>query len=327
MINPLAPNAPLPGATDRVLRRMNPWWQGDAAPLLPPHRRHLVGQIRRRLASRLAPIVVVRGARQIGKTTSQLHLLTDLLAEGVPARRILRVQFDELGSLRGLGEDPVLRLVAWFERAILGKSLNQAARDDEATFLFFDEVQNLSRWAPQLKALVDSSTTQVLVTGSSALRIELGRDSLAGRITTLEAGVLSLTEIGQLRGIPLGEPWLADNGLAPLAQRDFWLGLAAHGGAHRQARDAVFAAFAARGGYPVGHARADVPWAQLADQLNENVIRRVIQHDLRLGERGRRRDAALLEEVFRQVWPLDGASARDSHDGRRSAARAGREPR
>jgi hypothetical protein len=29
------------------------------------------------------------------------------------------------------------------------------------------------------------------------------------------------------------------------------------------------------------------------------VIRRVIQHDLRLGERGRKREAPLLEEVFR----------------------------
>src|SRR5262249_27058392 len=40
-------------------------------------------------------------------------------------------------------------------------------------------------------------------------------------------------------------------------------------------------------------------WAYLADQLNETVIRRVIQHDLLSGERGRQRDAPLLEEVFR----------------------------
>lgn len=295
------PTVVLPGATEHTLRRMNPWWQGEAAPVLPPHRRHLVAQIRRRLASGLAPIVVVRGARQIGKTTSQLHVLTDLLREGVPSQRILRVQFDELGSLRGVGPDPVLRLVDWFEQAILGKSLNQSARDAEPTFIFLDEVQNLAGWAAQLKALVDMSTTQVIVTGSSALRIELGRDSLAGRITTIEAGVLSLTEIGQLRGIALNEPWLPDNGVAPLAREDLWRDLGAHGRAHAEARDAVFAAFSDRGGYPLGHARADVPWEQLADQLNENVIRRVIQHDLRVGERGRRRDPALLEEVFRQV--------------------------
>lgn len=40
-------------------------------------------------------------------------------------------------------------------------------------------------------------------------------------------------------------------------------------------------------------------WSLIADQLNETVIKRVIQHDLRVGTRGRKRDAQLLEELFR----------------------------
>ena len=47
------------------------------------------------------------------------------------------------------------------------------------------------------------------------------------------------------------------------------------------------------------HAHPEVSWPEIADQLNETVIRRVIQHDLRLGDRGRKRDPQLLEEVFR----------------------------
>jgi predicted AAA+ superfamily ATPase len=57
--------------------------------------------------------------------------------------------------------------------------------------------------------------------------------------------------------------------------------------------------YSARGGYPIAQERADRPWPEVADQLNDTVIRRVIQHDLRLGERGRKRDPNLLEEVFR----------------------------
>ena len=49
----------------------------------------------------------------------------------------------------------------------------------------FDEVQNLRDCAPQLKSLVDHAATTVLVTATSALRIEAGRDSLAGRITSI----------------------------------------------------------------------------------------------------------------------------------------------
>lgn len=297
---PLSPSVRLPGEVGLTLRRLNPWWEGKPGPALPRHRRHLVQQIHTRLANRLAPIVVVRGARQIGKTTSQLHVLEDLVARGVPPRQIFRVQFDELAELGGFN-DPILRLVDWYEATILGKTLNEAAHAGEPTYLFFDEVQNLPGWAPQLKALVDSSTTQILVTGSSALRIELGRDSLAGRITTIEAGVLSLTEIARIRGDDAGAPVLIDNGVEKLLHAEFWRELAAHGRRIAPARDRAFGWFSERGGYPLGHARADVGWPDIADQLNENVVRRVIQHDLRVGERGRKRDPDLLEEVFRLV--------------------------
>lgn len=291
----------------RDLQRMNPWWEGKPLPVLPPTKRHLVGTIHNRLSTRLAPIVVVRGPRQIGKTTAQLHVVQDLLERGVPPRNIFRVQCDELPEMSSLSE-PLLRLVDWFEGAVLKKTLNEAAHQRQPTFLFFDEVQNLKNWAPQLKSLVDSCTTQVLVTGSSALRIELGRDSLAGRITTIEAGVLSLTEIGLFHGLPLGEPFLADNGLEPLTQITFWQALVKHGQDHRDPRNQAFRWFSQRGGYPLVDQRADVPWGKLADQLNETVIRRVIEHDLRVGDRGRKRDAPLLEEVFRLACRYVGQS-------------------
>lgn len=294
---PLYPHLRLAPELVLDLQRMNPWWEGRPQQVLPETRRHLVGQMKRRLASGLAPIVVVRGPRQIGKTTAQLQVLQDLLESGVAPERILRVQCDELPELSRLSE-PILRIVDWYEANVLGATLNEAAHAGRITHLFFDEVQNLTDWATQLKTLVDTSTCQVLVTGSSALRIELGRDSLAGRISTLEAGVLSLTEIGLFRGFDCGAPFLADNGLEPLTDKGFWLDLGLHGEA-QVGRDDAFRRFSEVGGYPLVHKSTGASWGQLADQLNENVIRRVIQHDLRVGERGRKRDAQLLEELFR----------------------------
>jgi len=288
----------LPSELVEDLRRQNPWWEGRALPELPPYRRHLVRQIQRRLEWKLAPVVVVRGPRQIGKTTAQLHWIEDILKSGVKGDRILRVQFDDLREM-GDFDSPILRIADWFERTILGSTFNEAARRGAPVFLLLDEVQNLDSWAPQLKSLVDSSTVQVVVTGSSALRIEAGRDSLAGRITSLEAGTLSLTEIAALRGLDLGEPYLKDNGVEALTHASFWTGLREHGQSWQETRDAAFAAFSERGGYPLAHLRATAPWEQVADQLNETVIKRVIQHDLRVGERGRKRDPALLEELFR----------------------------
>src|SRR5436305_6096777 len=239
---------------------------------LPATRRHLVGQIHRRLDMRLAPAVVVRGPRQIGKTTAQLQVIADLLLQGVPPRNVFRVQADQLSAIEAVTE-PILRLADWYEESVLGETLNALARRGEPTYLVFDEIQNLDRWAPQLKSLVDHSVTRVLITGSSALRIEQGRDSLAGRITTIEAGALSLTEISAFRGMDLGGPFLADNGLEPLTRQDFWAALREHGKTVAAVRDRTFRWFSERGGYPLVHQRTVLEWPSLADQPSEPALR------------------------------------------------------
>ncbi|MFN8454906.1 MAG: AAA family ATPase [Anaerolineae bacterium] len=63
----------------------------------------------------LAPITVLRGPRQVGKTTLQEQIIYHLLHnEHVTPRRIFRVQFDDIVSLRGSG-DHILTLCRWFE--------------------------------------------------------------------------------------------------------------------------------------------------------------------------------------------------------------------
>jgi predicted AAA+ superfamily ATPase len=257
----------------------------------------------------IAPIVVVRGPRQVGKTTAQFQIISDLLEEGLPPTNILRVQFDELASIQKI-QDPILTISDWFEQNITTKSFNTLAQEGRRAYLFFDEVQNLEGWPAQLKSLVDNTAVKVIVTGSSALRIEMGRDSLAGRINTVEAGVLSLTEIGALRNLNTIDPFLPDNGLSPLIDKEFWRALRAHGQTNAAFREESFRHFSERGGYPLVHQKSDVDWPLLADQLNETVIKRVIQHDLRVGSRGRKRDAQLLEELFRLVCRYAGQAPR-----------------
>ncbi len=280
------------------LHRDNPWWKGEKGIVLPSVRRDFVDTIHRRLTLRLAPIVVVRGPRQVGKTTAQLQVIDDLLARGLSPTQILRVQCDALPELTRLSE-PILRIVEWYESHVLGKSLNAAAHANQPTFLFLDEVQNLADWAVQLKHLVDNVTTQVVVTGSSALRIEQGRDSLAGRINTIEVGTLTLREIAAIRFGSRIPAALGEGNVEELSRKEAWVALREHGLHYRDIRDKAFDAFADRGGYPLVHKNATAPWPDVASQLNETVIKRVIQHDLRVGERGRKRDPSLLQELFR----------------------------
>lgn len=288
----------LPPALTEFVRSTNPWWEGKPGRVLPPFRRWAFAAARTKLEAGLAPIVVLRGPRQVGKTTIQEQLIQEYLKEGVEPRRLFRLQFDELPPLKDL-DTPILTLCRWFENRILGETFNEAAHARHPAYFFLDEVQNLDAWAPQLKSLVDHHTVHVLVTGSSALRIEAGRDSLAGRITQLDLGPLLLREIAEMRGQGSVGATLPDNGLATLLDIEWWKGLRVHGIRHREIRDAAMRDYSERGGYPIAQERADRPWPEIADQLNDTVIRRVIQHDLRLGERGRRRDPNLLEEVFR----------------------------
>ena len=290
----------LPAELVAFLWDSNPWWRDRPMRDLPPFRRWLFEHALHRLLSGLAPVTVLRGPRQVGKTTLHEQIIQHLVADqGVDPRRIFRVQFDETTLFKVFG-DPVLGLCRWFEANILGGTFNERARAGEPAFLFLDEVQNLDNWAPQVKAFVDHHTVRVLLTGSSALRIERGRDSLAGRISTLEMGPLTLREIAVLREYGEVQPLLPINGLDRLRTPAFWEEVRERGARNRAVRDQAFAAFSERGGYPVAQVRSDESWEELADYLNETVIRRVIQHDLRASVRpGRKRDESLLEEVLR----------------------------
>lgn len=289
----------LPESLVNDLLRANPWWHGKPGRLLPKYQRSFVQRIQERLKLDLAPIIVVRGPRQVGKTTAQEQIIQDLLRDGVNPRHILRAQFDELPAFSGLDE-PLIRIADWYEQHIARATLNAISKSSGPTYLFFDEVQNLASWAEQLKYLVDHSSVKVVVTGSSALRIERGRDSLAGRIQTIEVGTLTLSEIAHIRSSKRLPTLLSDTSdLRHLADQELWRDLGALGERSSTIRDDAFRCFSERGGYPLVHANAGAPWSLVAAQLNETVIKRVIQHDLRIGPRGRARDSSLLEELFR----------------------------
>ena len=108
-----------------------------------------------------------------------------------------------------------------------------------------------------------------------------------------------LREIAALRSGVNTTPSWTDRENGNLLKPEFWLDARAEGLRDAEARTLAFAAFSERGAYPVAHERPDIPWHELADHLNETVIKRAIQHDLRIGSRGQKRDERLLEEVFR----------------------------
>ena len=287
-----------PGVTE-LLYDMNPWWREDAGPPTPPMRRWCFKALLRWLKADQPPIVVLRGPRQVGKTTLLVQMVEALLEEGVEPLRILRVQFDDLPSMRALPE-PMLSISRWFQNRILRKTFNEAAREGRKAYILFDEVQNVANWSVQLKHLVDINAVSVMVTGSSALSIRKGQESLAGRMTTIDLGPLLLREVAEMRGIGGIEPWMENNDAERLLDREFWSGLKEYGVKNRAVRDPAFSVFSERGGYPHPCVTTDIDWSEIANYLNESIIERVVAKDLlRLGGRGAKRDPHLLRETFR----------------------------
>ncbi len=280
------------------LRDMNPWWQGAWGSHLPPTRRWAFQSLRAWLKTGLTKVTVLRGPRQVGKTTVLEQIILALLQEGIAPHRIFRVQFDSLPPLKKIPL-PILELSRWYSEAILGQSFHQAAESGQPCYLFFDELQNLVEWSSQLKQLVDLHPIRVMATGSSALRIAEGRDSLAGRIYTFEMGPLLLREIAQFQNWGSIPPFMPPNGLSPLKQKEFWQELRAFGEQHRELRRKTFATFSARGAYPLAHLEAEQQWERTADLLNETVIQRVLQHDLRQSKAAHKSNEHLLESIFR----------------------------
>jgi predicted AAA+ superfamily ATPase len=119
---------------------------------------------------------------------------------------------------------------------------------------------------------------------------------------------LRLCEIAALRGLGELPPLQTTNGLAEWLEPDFWRSLADHARGQERGLSAAFEAFSERGAYPTAQANADVPWPDMAEHLIQTVVRRVIEHDLRVGEVGRKRDPQLLEEVFRMACRYAGQS-------------------
>lgn len=301
----------LPAELADDLRRLNPHWYGKPGPVTPRFRRWLFPKLYRAFTGGLTPAAVVRGTRRVGKTVLLRQIMEQLATDGIDAGRILYVPFDEIESLRKL-KDPVLNILRWYESQVLRITFNESARAGKTVFVLFDEVQNLLSWAPQIKHFVDNNDARVLLTGSSSLRIETGRDSLAGRITTFDLGPLLLREIAGLRFGSQTTPIWADNGLEGIAELEFWKNAADPTRHDVELRRKSFKEFATRGAYPIAHEKYDATWEELSGYLTETIVKRAIQHDLRLGPRGAKRDEKLLEEVFRLCCRYAGQAAGQS---------------
>ena len=163
------------------LALQNPWWADPAALDRDPHLQALQDlplKIRWPLSRRLRlhehRLYILRGPRQIGKTTLMKSLIARLIREGVPPRRILYFALD-IGGIRSARD--LQDLLATYLQFSGGES-------GALRWVFLDEVTYTPEWAVGIKAAYDLGllrSSWLLVSGSSTLDLKAGGERLPGR--------------------------------------------------------------------------------------------------------------------------------------------------
>lgn len=268
----------LPAEVTQVIASLNPWWTPPHAvrPRPPSFRRRQVRTLTERLRQRRPLIQVVRGPRQVGKTTAMLQIIEDLIGDGTPPSDILLLRFD-LQVLREVGG--LLPVVSWYESEIRGRSLGEGP----APFLFLDEVHKLPDWNEEVKHLGEVGHFKMLVTGSSSVLVARGaRESLAGRVLTTEFPPFLFREVLEAWHpslVPPIKPLRFTTTFSPKTAGVVFEEIHEFAQKHRHDLDRALDRYYNRGGYPrlySGEVDDDV-WA---DYLVETVFERVLGVDI-----------------------------------------------
>jgi len=175
MADRIAPEIP------QILADLNSWWRAPHAvhPKPPPYRRRGVADLEHALRSSRPLIQVVRGPRQVGKTTALQQIVESRIQAGVSPADVFLIRFD----LLPLQEAGLLALLRWYEGEVRRRPLGRGA----PPLLLLDEVHKLPRWADQVKHVFDTFRASMVLTGSSSVLVARGqRESLAGRALTVD---------------------------------------------------------------------------------------------------------------------------------------------
>jgi predicted AAA+ superfamily ATPase len=168
--------------SDEDVYRYNPWWAREGWELDDPHLRRLRARSVRLPAPQVeevdlsvAAIHILRGPRQVGKSTDLKLLVSRALRAGIPARRIVYLSLDLLE------DQSAADLVA----TISGALELAGRRWQGPRLILLDEVTATRNWRVALKVLWDDGRIDsdiVVCTGSSAIDLAQGAaERLPGR--------------------------------------------------------------------------------------------------------------------------------------------------
>lgn len=181
----------------KILHAYNPWWAtGTVHPdFSKPYKRFAFYEAKKRLFEQdIRRMLVLTGARRVGKTTIQYQLIEHLLGEGIRPERILFVSLDH----------PMLKLGGFSE---ILECYHENVWPEDDCYFFFDEVQYAADWDKWLKTIYDMHPeTSIVATGSASPALIKGStESGTGRWSIIQIPTLSFYEYCALVGASVPE--------------------------------------------------------------------------------------------------------------------------
>ncbi len=127
-------------------------------------------------------IIVIKGPRRIGKTSTLKLLIDDSIREGFPKESFLYLTLDDDSFFTEIDKKQKLK-------EILTKIINEYKQKDKPLILILDEVTFYKGWARVLKNLYDSGVIKegvgIIATGSYSLDLSGAKRELSGRFGPL----------------------------------------------------------------------------------------------------------------------------------------------
>lgn len=268
----------LPDEVVQILMDLNPWWStGKLRKPAPPYRRRGVPELLARVTRPQGLIEVIRGPRQVGKTTAIEQVIETLFQKGAKPKNVLFVRFDQevLRNLKG----GLLQIVRWFESHLRARPFQLAG----PAYVFLDEVHKLDRWDEDVKHIGDTYPIRLVLTGSSSVLVSRGgRESLAGRILMTDFPTFQFREILEAWAAiasKLPQPRRFDDIFTVKDPRELFNDVCSLQSQQKHSLRRHLERYYNRGGYPRLY-NGEVDDDSWADYLTETIFNRVLGVDV-----------------------------------------------
>lgn len=171
----------------RELNKSNPWWFNDDF-ITYDYKRLIYNSILKYLEKK--QILALVGLRRVGKTTLIKQVIKNLIKK-TNSKHIMFFSFENKNSNKDLLEE----LIYYFIESIDLK---------EKKYIFLDEIQNVSGFEDVLKKFYDRELNiKFIISGSSLIKINKSKESLAGRIYDFYLPYLTFREFLEMKNFKI----------------------------------------------------------------------------------------------------------------------------